>query len=67
MTFKELIMDFAERLSSRKFLAMLGLVLLLLADNIGLVLDPQIRNSLLIVVIAYITAEGAADVATRLS
>jgi hypothetical protein len=67
MNLKTVLLDFAIRLTSRKFLALLGLGLLLLADNAGLKIEPQIRNQLVVLVVAYIAAEGTADAVARYS
>jgi hypothetical protein len=58
---QEIFADFVSRISSRKFMLVFGMGLVFLADNFGLKIDPEIRTSLVTLVVAYLVAEGAPD------
>lgn len=55
--------DFTDRLKSRKFLlAVFGLVFAFLTDILGVQIDPNTWNTVITLILGYITAEGAKDV-----
>lgn len=59
--------DFLKRLTSRKFLAMVGVSLVALGSALaGETTWATAINQVVAVVIAYIAAEGTADVVTRM-
>ncbi len=62
---KDILLDFLSRITSRKFLVTLAGIVLIILDTQYHFLDNSQRVSLVIVVVGYLTAEGAADVISR--
>ena len=58
----EIVLDLYTRLTSRKFLAGLFGIMLLLGDNLGYIgLDSETRKQILTLILGYIFVEGSAD------
>lgn len=58
----DIVLDLYQRLTSRKFLAGLFGIVLLLGDNLGYIgLDSETRKQILMLILGYIFVEGGAD------